>query len=235
MLRLPLRLIPAQTVVPIMQGKLKGRKWIVGSGNHGYWLGSYEFHKRSVFERTVNEGTVVFDIGTHVGFYTLLASVLVGPSGKVFAFEPLPSNLRYLKEHLRWNSIENVTVLEAAVLDRSGEALFDEGPNSSMGRISPSGKVKVKTVALDELVGRGELPLPDYIKMDIEGAEMLALSGAKSVLAKSRPTLFLATHGMEIHQECCGFLQSLDYQLQAIDGMSLEQCSELLAFRKEAG
>lgn len=115
MLRFPLRLIPAQTKMPIMQGKLKRKKWIVGSSNHGCWLGSYEFDKQLLFENTITQGSVVLDLGGNVGFYTLLSSELVGPGGKVVVFEPLPRNLFYLKEHLRLNHVNNVTVLEAAM------------------------------------------------------------------------------------------------------------------------
>jgi len=71
-LRFPLRLLPAQTRMPIMQGRLKGKRWIVGSSNHGCWLGSYEFDKQHLFERTITQGSIVFDLGGHVGFYTLL-------------------------------------------------------------------------------------------------------------------------------------------------------------------
>lgn len=227
--RFPLRLIPPQTVLPVLQGRLKGRKWIAGSSNHGCWLGSYEYAKRIVFERSVRENSIVFDIGAHVGFYTLLASVLVGSRGRVFAFEPLPANLFYLKEHLRLNNIDNVTVVEAAVSGEGGTASFDEGPSSSMGHISPNGRLQVETVSIDELVAKSELPVPDYIKIDIEGAEAVALSGAKSVLAQSHPTIFLATHGNRVHQECCCLLRSLNYKLQTIDGMSLESSTEILA------
>ena len=73
--------------VRILQGKLRGKKWIVGSGNHAYWLGSHEYKKRILFEKVIRQGSIVFDIGAHVGFYTLLASVLVGTKGKVFAFD----------------------------------------------------------------------------------------------------------------------------------------------------
>lgn len=209
-LRFPLRLLPAQTQMPIMQGRLKGKRWIVGSSNHGCWLGSYEFDKRLLFERTITQGSIVFDLGGHVGFYTLLASELVGSNGKVFVFEPVPENLFYLKEHLRLNHASKVTVIEATVSDKSGVVSFDEGPSSSMGHIvATDGKLQVKTVALDELISTGEIPTPDYMKIDIEGAEALALSGAKSMLAKSHPTIFLATHGSSIHQECCRLLQSL--------------------------
>ena len=145
-------------------------------------------------------------------------------------FEPAPQNLFYLKEHLRLNHVDNVTVMEAAVSDKSGVVSFDEGSNSSAGHIvTTDGKLQVKTVALDELISTGEIPIPDYLKIDIEGAEALALSGAKSMLAKSHPTIFLATHGKSIHQECCHILRSLDYELRPIDGMNLEQSNEILA------
>jgi FkbM family methyltransferase len=192
-------------------------------------LGTYEVEKRRVFEAIVEENGVVFDIGAHVGFYTLLASVLVGPGGKVIAFEPLPGNLNFLKRHLRLNYVDNVTVVDAAVCDRSAAACFEEGSTSSMGRISPTGAIQVRTVALDDLVSSGQLPVPDYIKVDVEGAEMSALSGAKSILERFHPTLFLAVHTKEINRQCCRFLRALDYGLTAIDGTAVEECDELLA------
>lgn len=100
LLRLPLVLLPGNLQMPIMQGRLKGKKWIVGSSNHGCWLGSYEYRKRILFEKMVPHGSIVYDLGGHVGFYSLLASVLVGPTGHVFVFEPFPANLAYLRKHL---------------------------------------------------------------------------------------------------------------------------------------
>jgi FkbM family methyltransferase len=228
-LRFPLRLIPAQSVVRIMQGKLRGTRWIVGSSTHACWLGTYEFDKRLAFEAAVTDGSVVLDVGAHVGYYTLLASVVVGPGGKVFAFEPLHGNRRYLQRHLRLNNIENVTVIDAAVSNHTGVAWFQEGQTSSTGRIAPDGALQIRTVALDDLVARGEIPLPSHIKIDIEGAEVAALLGARSILQMSHPTLFIATHSRDIHQQCCDFLRSLDYRLEAIDGRRLEECRELLA------
>src|ERR671919_200683 len=90
LLRAPLNWIPSELSVPILQGALRGKKWVVGSSTHGCWLGSYEYAMRHLFERTVERGDIVYDVGAHVGFYTLLASVLVGPTGRVLAFEPLP-------------------------------------------------------------------------------------------------------------------------------------------------
>lgn len=68
----------------------------MGSSSHGCWIGSYEYHKRRLFEQAVTPGSAVFDIGAHVGFYTLLASVLVGDQGRVVAFEPNAGNVRLL-------------------------------------------------------------------------------------------------------------------------------------------
>ena len=104
LLRLPLVLLPGNLQMPIMQGRLKGKKWIVGSSNHGCWLGSYEYRKRILFEKMVPYGSIVYDLGGHVGFYSLLASVLVGPTGHVFVFEPFPANLAYLRKHIEVNA-----------------------------------------------------------------------------------------------------------------------------------
>lgn len=228
-LRLPLSLIPPGAVLPVLQGRLRGKKWIVGSSNHGCWIGSYEYEKRLAFEERVARGSVVFDIGAHVGFYTLLASELVGPNGQVFAFEPLPHNLRYLKRHLSLNKVDNTTVFEAAVMDANGEVSFDEGPSSSMGHVSEEGKLKVESVSLDELVYERRVPHPQYMKVDVEGAELSVLLGARTILDEARPTLFLATHGSEIHRRCCDLLDSLGYRLQPLTGDSLWSTSEILA------
>jgi len=230
LLRLPLRLIPHGTKMPILQGKLKGKKWIVGSSNHGCWLGSYEYKKRIIFENTVRQGNTVLDIGAYVGFYTVLASILVGPSGKVYAFEPLPRNLEYLKEHLRLNNITNVEVIDVAVSDSFGTGYFKEGSNRSTGRIDDEGEIQVRTVSLDWLIEEGEIPIPDQIKIDVEGGELAVLKGGKLLLERSRPTVFLATHGRVTHQKCCDFLSSLGYSFKAIDGKSLEQSKEILAY-----
>ncbi len=114
MLRLPFRLIPTNAQMRILQGHLRGKKWIAGSGNHGYWLGSYEYQKQKIFSEEIRPGDVVYDLGANVGFYSLLASFLVGPKGRVYSFEPLPSNLEFLRNHLALNKVSNCVVYGVA-------------------------------------------------------------------------------------------------------------------------
>lgn len=96
-LRFPLSLLPKTSVLPIMQGPGRGMKWIVGSGVHGIWLGSYEADKQQLLANLNLKGTTVLDIGANVGFFSILLSRLVGPMGKVIAFEPLPRNLDFIQ------------------------------------------------------------------------------------------------------------------------------------------
>ncbi len=217
LLRLPLRLIPPDMKMPILRGKIRGKRWTVKAGRHGCWLGTYEYEKQIIFEKMVKPGDTVFDIGAQAGFYTLLASVIVGPTGRVFAFEPLPRNVFYLKEHLALNSIKNVTVIEAAVSNSSGVAFFKDSASGYQGFLSSEGEVQVNTVSLDELIASGQIPLPDCIKMDIEGGEARALAGAKSLLEREHPKIFLAAHGRPMYRQCAELLQSCGSQIEVID------------------
>lgn len=229
LLRAPLRLVPPDARLPILRGPLRGKRWIAGSSNHGCWIGSYEARKQELFARHVGAGFVVFDIGAHVGFYTLLASVRSGPRGRVVAVEPVSRNLDYLRRHLEMNSIQNVEVLAVAVSDQIGEVAFQEGWNSSVGRLDATGTSRVRTTTLDELVLSGSVAPPQVIKMDIEGGEAAALRGGKRTLELHHPTIFLATHSASVHGECCSLLHAVGYVLQAVNGGAVETADELLA------
>jgi FkbM family methyltransferase len=237
-LRLPLRLIPKNACVPILQGPSRGNRWIIGSSNHGCWLGSYEYEKQKAFAAAVERGHVVYDLGAHVGFYTLLASTLVGSEGRVFSFEPAPRNLKFLRKHLQLNNVHNCVVSDAAVGYRAGTAAFETGPSSSEGRLTPSPAtgsnpriLQVRTCVLDELLAAGEILPPDIIKCDVEGGEYDALLGASKLLDEYGPTVFLATHNPEVHEQACRLLRNFGYRLTALDELALEQSREILAAR----
>ncbi len=229
LLRAPLRLIPRSAVFPILQGPLRGKKWTTGSGAHGCWLGSYEYQKQKALQQELKAGDMVYDIGANVGFYSLLASVIVGGAGHVYSFEPSPENLRELRRHLELNRVENCTVLDAAVSSSDGEAVFDLSDHRCKGRLAASGSLRVRTATLDGLVSRKEIRPPNLMKIDIEGAELDCLRGASRVIQEFRPVIFLATHGPEIHAACIDLLAGWKYRLSSLDGKAAESTDELIA------
>ena len=229
LIRLPLRLIPKGMVLPIMQGQLRGKKWIVGSGEHGYWLGSYEIHKRRAFEREIKPQMVVFDIGANVGFYSILAAHLVGEEGKVYAFEPLNRNIEFIRRHALLNEMENIEAFEAAVSDQSGEAFFDLGVSIATGHLSETGSIKVPLVRLDDLISTGDILPADIMKVDVEGAEYAALQSAQKLIEDHRPTIFLDTHGRDVHDLTIKLLASYGYQFEILDNRPLAAAKELIA------
>jgi FkbM family methyltransferase len=162
-----------------------------------------------------------------VGFYSLLASGLVG-SGRVFAFEPVPRNLSYLHRHLALNRVGNVEVLEIAVSDTNGTSLFETEETGLMGRLEDEGEISVPTATLDSLVEEGKVLPPDYVKMDIEGAESRALRGASQTFQRYHPVLFLATHGREVHRECVQLLGSWRYECEPLHGGDSIELRELI-------
>lgn len=218
--------------IPILQGPLRGKRWIVGSQRHAFWLGTYEPDMQRLIADKVKFGTVFYDVGANVGFYSLLASTLVGP-GLVVAFEPLPRNVDYLRRHLALNSAENVKVLQLAICERTGFALFRGERTGAMGKLEASGDIRVSTDTIDSLVHQGVIAPPNYLKMDIEGAEFKALLGASMCFERYQPVLFLATHGRQVHRDCCELLRSWHFDSTTISQHS-EDRAEILALPRRA-
>lgn len=215
-LRLPLSLISPETEVRILRGPLRGMKWIVGAGPNACWVGTYEAPRIQAFADAVARGAVVYDVGANVGIYSLLASLRVGTTGKVYAFEPMDRNLRYLRRHVALNDLQNCFVLEEAVCNREGTLMFSAMAwSSSMGRLSPDGEIVVRSTTLDRCIyGERGLPPPNVIKIDVEGAELEVLEGAARALTEFHPTMFLEIHGTQLHSDCLTFLQSKGYRVE---------------------
>jgi FkbM family methyltransferase len=214
-LRLPLSLIPRESVIPILRGPLRGKKWIAGSSVHGCWAGTYEVDILAAFASAITPGSCVYDIGANVGIFTLLASVTTGPAGKVYAFEPFPRNAHYLRRHIELNQLQNCCVLEVAASDAEGAQRFSTACEYSMCRFSPDGDSAVSCVTLDSCIYGGEqLRPPDVVKMDVEGAELLVLRGATRALSEYHPSLFIEIHGVAQHRDCHEFLASKGYRLK---------------------
>jgi FkbM family methyltransferase len=152
--------------------------------------------------RVLRPGSVVYDVGANVGFMTLIAARLVGPTGHVYAFEPIPENARAIERNAALNNLENITVLELALSDRAGEAVLripqmNQGAHlAAVGAaVGEEDDLTVQTAALDELRRTREIRPPDLVKLDVEGAELLVLGGMRACLAESKPALVCELHG----------------------------------------
>jgi FkbM family methyltransferase len=228
-LRTPFRLIPASAAVPILQGPLRGRKWIVGSATHGCWLGSYEFETQRAFAGLVRSGDVVYDLGANVGFYSLLGARLAGDAGVVYSFEPLARNLDYLRKHVALNGVRNCVVIEAAVADFDGEMRFASSGEPTTAHLSDGGDVAVRVIRLDSMVESGAIRPPNVMKVDVECSEVKALEGAAGTIDKFRPRILLATHNRELHAECVEFLEQREYRVEMLTELALSG-AELVAW-----
>jgi len=217
-------------IVPIQRGPARGLRWIVNSQDHSCWLGTYEAAKQEALARYIAPGMTVYDLGANAGFYTLMFSRLLGPQGQVFAFEPGALPLPHLLRHLAVNRVTNVRVIQAAVSDRAGLRGFTIDLGTCMNQLEAAGTANliVPVLSLDE----AELPPPDLIKIDVEGAESAVLRGATGILREHAPTLFIALHSDAQRHECWRLLRAAGYQTYALDHTPLRDfagCDEIYA------
>ncbi|HUF12875.1 MAG TPA: FkbM family methyltransferase [Longimicrobiales bacterium] len=215
--------------LPITRGVLRGRWWLPASRGKILRIlgGTYEPEQTRAFQKLLQPGDTVLDVGAHVGYYTLLASVLVGDKGRVFSFEPDPRNARFLRRHVHMNARQNVRVEEAAVSDARGSARFERGTGSGTGHLAGSGGFEVRTLRLDDFCAdRGIAPAA--VKIDVEGAEAAVLAGARETILNARPVVFLSTHGADVHAACLARLAEAAYDVAPIVGRDVETSSELL-------
>jgi FkbM family methyltransferase len=207
---------------PVLRGPLRGTRFVLGAaagegGGASIYLNMVEPAGTQAFLSVVRRGQIVFDIGANIGYYALLASKHVGPSGRVLAFEPSPRNISYLHRHLELNRVRNVMVVPMACADRTSIAVFAAGSNCATGRLADlttpraAGQAEyVATVSVDQIVRESGL-VPNVMKIDVEGAEREVLSGAVETLRTARPVVLLSVHSDELHTQCTAQLRSLGY------------------------
>ena len=151
----------------------------------------YEEETTRLLKRILGPGMTFLDVGAHVGYYTLLAARQVGPTGRVFCFEPEPSNYDLLVGNIQLNGYANIQPINKAVSNRVGfTTLFltglDNGRHSTYRHQLPeSGSVEVETTTVDAFFESKGWPHVDLVKIDVEGAEMDVLDGMNQLLQKS--------------------------------------------------
>jgi FkbM family methyltransferase len=163
--------------------------------------GGGEPEVQEVLRKRVARGMTFYDVGANIGFFSLAAARLVGPAGRVVAFEADPEIAARLREHAERNGFSWLVVEEKAAWSKSGTVCFARcdpatSPDRGLGSVvnsSGGATIAVEGVTLDDCSER--LGLPDFMKCDVEGAEVEVFRGARRLLAEKRPTIVCEIHG----------------------------------------
>jgi len=187
-----------------------------------YWLGTYEPALQSALRTLIPAGAVVYDVGANIGYVSLLLAKAAGEAGRVYAFEALPDNVERLQRNLALNGFgARVQVVAKAVTGAAGPVRFLVHASGGMGKAAGSAgrddpysaELIVDGISLDEFVYSGHNPLPNVVKMDIEGGEVLALPGMRRVLKEARPLMLMELHGPESARAAWEELSAAGYEI----------------------
>lgn len=169
---------------------------------HIYYFGVWEPILTRWIEKRLSPGDSFIDVGANVGYFTMLASMLVGPSGSVVAIEASPTIYQRLERGVRRNRLSNVRVINAVVAANHGRQMVFRGPDSHTGLTTVHGQpymtpeTEVSAEPLGTLVTKEELRGARLIKIDVEGAEDEVIAGLAPELADTSPNLEIA---VELH------------------------------------
>ncbi len=209
---------PQGSKAKILRGPLKGLVFRV-SKNSGWSpiVGRWEPESQVLFQELIKPGFVIYDLGANNGIHSLLFSRLTGAGGKVFSFEPLPTNCEEIRQNAELNGFTNINIVQAAVSNQSGETVFHLGLHDKQGSLVGIGResgtdIKVALVSLDDFINAGN-PAPDFLKIDIEGAESMALEGSKHWTAKTKPIFYIELHTPEQDKKVGEFLDGQGYRV----------------------
>jgi FkbM family methyltransferase len=215
------------TEVVVQKGILEGfrLKLNLKSESH-YWLGSYEDQLVQAINDFCTPGMIVYDIGANIGCISLAFARKIGNQGKVFAFEPLPKNTQRIKEHIAINLMQDtIRLIPYAVSDNNGKEEFLVYKKHILGKLASSlfrnynyiNKIKVKSIFLDHFVYNDKNPVPDLIKIDIEGGGIKAIPGMSRILFEAQPILFMELHGPEEQAVAWESLKKNKYEMHKME------------------
>jgi FkbM family methyltransferase len=198
------------------------------AGHRRYALGTYEPEVSSLIQSHLGGGETVLDIGANIGYFSLLMAHMVGPTGRVIAFEPFPPVYAMLCENLQLNNLYWVQAERMAVADREGEMRIQSEPDnplSSTVRLSESGDLTVSLISLDHYAQTAGLTRVDFAKIDVEGAEDSVVRGVTKTLETFHPVVLVEIHSNDGGEsEGLSKLKELGYQLKRLEDGEWVSC-----------
>jgi FkbM family methyltransferase len=162
-------------------------------------LEQYRFHRDNCPEIAIRDGDIVIDGGGCMGDTALYAACRSGSSGRVLSFEFDVNNLIWLRRNLDLNPClkPRIQVMPFALLDHSGDDVSVDGCGPSARIVSGAGDQSVQSMTIDDLIKKGIVDRIDFIKLDVEGAELKVLKGAEMALRQFRPRLAISVYHNE--------------------------------------
>jgi FkbM family methyltransferase len=190
----------------------------------GIWTGTYELELATHITQAVRPGDVCLDVGGWRGFFSGVMA-LAGASN-VFVFEPLPTNAIQIRRMIELNSKLPIELIEVAIGDQINSSKLRVMPETSMAKLSTSSfqsdhqegdLIEIRIETLDHLRATGLFLHADVIKIDVEGAEAMALRGAEQLLRSNRPRLFIEVHSRSLARECNQILLDYGYLVNVLE------------------
>ena len=174
--------------------------------------GGFESHITKIMSNQIKQGDVCIDVGANIGFYSILMAELSGPSGAVFAFEPVEYNRKKIQLNASLNGLKNITIVDKALGDKSQTLELNVYPedsklighhsfviNETLKNDQSFEKQLVNVVSIDEWLQTNNISHVDFVKVDIEGFEHSFFKGAKNLLEKN-PIIFFEHSAQRIKE-----------------------------------
>jgi FkbM family methyltransferase len=226
--RISRQIVPPETLiwVQIQHGAARGL-WIRVNPRTGQDVqqGIGEPAVQGAVQKHLCPGMTFYDLGANIGFFSLMAARLVGPEGRVVSFEADPEIAARLRENLTYNKFTHAVVEEKAVWSEPTTVSFaradtNTSPDRGLGHVSTgdstvANTIPVEAVSLDEFVLLH--PDPDFLKCDVEGAEVAVFQGAERLLRQKRPILLVEMHSAENHRALARKFSQLGYACSNLD------------------
>lgn len=181
--------------VRITDGVARGLRISLRQASADYSRGTNELPVQEALAARLEPGAVFYDVGSNIGFFAMIAARLVGASGRVYAFEPVPANAECIRANARRNHLANLEVVQAAVGSTTGTArlhLTRHPGGATLSEDLPTdctSAIDVPLISLDDLVKAQRAEPPTVVKIDVEGFELDVLAGMEHLLDAYRPVV----------------------------------------------